>query len=148
METKENHKQNALFEKKAFINAVRERGFAALTEMTQTEQVQVVNWAQDVFNQYRNVIDKHPEKIKSSADLPCHKEEIRIAIKTLLPAYLNPASKNTLQELKEKYVALASFQERDQPEDAVMNLVISEQKVLQDDINLYIMDLPVSEKDE
>ena len=104
MKTKENHKRNAFFEMNTFINAMRERGFSALTEMTQSEQVQVVNWAQDVFNQYRNVIDKYPEKIKSSADLPFHKEEIRIAIKTLLPAYLDPASKNTLQELKEKYV--------------------------------------------
>ena len=116
-----------------------------MAEMTQTEQVQVVNWAQDIFNQYRTVIDEHPEKIKKSSDLHFPKEEIRIAIKTLLPAYLDPASKNMLQELKEKYVALGSFQESDQTEDEVMELVISEQKVLLDDINLYIMDLPTSD---
>jgi hypothetical protein len=142
MKNQPNHNPEASFEKKVFLKAMRDRGFEALMEMTQTEQIQVVNWAQEVFNQYRTVVDEHPEKIKNSYDLPFPKEEIRIAIKVLLPAYLDQASTNTLNELKEKYVALGYFQDPDLSENVVMDLVMSEQKVLQEDINVFINDLP------
>ena len=141
MESQPNQNRKASFEIKDFLKAMRDRGLAALTDMTQKEQVQVVNWAQDVFNRYRIVIKKHPGKIKNSSDLPFPKEEIRLAIKVLLPAYLDKASVEVLDELKEKYVGLGAFQKMDQPEDVLMELIISEQKILLEEINAFINDL-------
>ena len=78
---------------------------------------------------------------KKKLDLPFPKEEIRLAIKVLLPAYLDKASVDVLDELKEKYVGLGAFQKMGQPEDALMELIISEQKILLEEINAFINDL-------
>jgi hypothetical protein len=130
------------FEIKDSLKTMRDRGIAALTNMIQKEQVQIVNWAQYVFNRYRTVIKRHLGKIKNSSDLPFPKEEIRLAIKVPLPAYLDKASVDVLDDLKEKNVGLGTFQKMNQPEDVLMELIISEQKILLEEINAFINDLP------
>jgi hypothetical protein len=64
--------------------------------LTQKEQVQVANQAQEVFDQYASVIEQNPQKIKDFVVLSFEKDEIKTAIKTLLPAYLDKGSEDLL----------------------------------------------------
>jgi hypothetical protein len=141
MEKQPNQYRKASFEIKDFLKAMRDWGLAALTKLNKSEQVQVVNWAQDVFDQYASVVEQYPHKIKDLAALPFEKDEIKTAIKTLLPAYLEKGSEDLLNELKDKYVGLGAFQKIDQTESVLIDLIISEQKVLLEDITAYLIEL-------
>jgi hypothetical protein len=106
-------------------------------------------------------------KIKNIDDLPFPKEEIKVAIKTLITAYAAKDSKDILAMLKDQYVRLSTFQKLNQEDkDTIikeaaevdstsdlsatslfptyqkyMQYVISEQKVLLEDINTFLDNL-------
>ena len=65
-----------------FIKDFRNKGISALSKLNKDKQSFLVNWAQDVVDQYGSVLTEHPMKIKNLVDLPCPKEYIKIAIKT------------------------------------------------------------------
>jgi hypothetical protein len=147
-----------------YIKDFSEKGIASLSKLSTDEQRFVVNWAQDVVDQYGSALKEHPMKIKNIDDLPFPKEEIKVAIKTLITAYAAKDSKGILAMLKDQYVRLSTFQKLNQEdkdttikEAAEMNstsdlsgtslfptyqkymqLVISEQKVLLEDINTFL----------
>jgi len=153
---------------KDFIQDFRLNGISALAYMREDEQKNIVNWARDVVNQYGSLLQESPAKIKDRADLPCPREDLKVAIKVLLPAYLSKGSDETVDQLKDRYARLSVFQainredkeainkestELDQksvPADSslfpiyqkYMQIIISEQKIFLEDINTFIEDLP------
>lgn len=156
-----------------FIKDFKKKGIITLANMSKDEQTIIINWAQDVVDRYGSVLKEYPLKIKNLIDLPCPKENIQIAIKTLLPAYVAKGSDDIVNLLKDRYVRLSAFQdigqedkgniikesnEFDQTSESTdtslfsayqkyMQIIISEQKILLEDINTFINDLQIQKKD-
>jgi hypothetical protein len=141
------------------IKNFRQKGLSVLSDMSKGDQA--------VVDRYGDLLQKNPSKIKNVADLPCPKEDLKIAIKVLLPAYLAKGSDDIVDLPKDRYVRLGAFQEISQEDkDAIikesdeidhksestdtsffstyqkyMQIVVSEQKTLLDEINAFIHDL-------
>jgi hypothetical protein len=152
-----------------FLKQFRKDGISVLADLDKDDQAQIVNWAQDVVNQFGSILKENPMKIKNLVDLPCPKEDLKIAIKVLLPAYLAKGSDEVVSLLKDRYVRLSAFQEISQVDkDTIirevnntdpksdstenelfptyhkyMEVVVSEQKLLIDEIKIYINDLQI-----
>ena len=152
-----------------FLKQFRKAGISVLADLDKDDQAQIVNWAQDVVNQFGSILKENPMKIKNLVDLPCPKEDLKIAIKVLLPAYLAKGSDEVVSLLKDRYVRLSAFQEISQVDkDTIirevnntdpksdstenelfptyhkyMEVVVSEQKLLIDEIKIYINDLQI-----
>jgi hypothetical protein len=152
-----------------FLKQFRKDGITVLADLDKDDQAQVVNWAQDVVNQFGSTLKENPMKIKNLVDLPCPKEDLKIAIKVLLPAYIAKGSDEIVSLLKDRYVRLSAFQEISQEDkdtiikevnkidpksDSIetelfptyhkyMEIVVSEQKLLIDEIKIFINDLQI-----
>ena len=150
-----------------YIKDFNDKGITSLSILSTDGQRMVVNWAQDVVDQYRSTLKEHPMKINNLENLPFPKEEIKVAIKTLITAYAAKDSKGILTILQDQYVRLSTFQklnqedkdtitkeaaEMDQTSDLsdtslfptyhkYMQFVISEQKVLLEDIKTFLSNL-------
>jgi len=151
----------------AYIDAFRKAGLSALTELGNNDQASIANWAQDVVNRYGAILVEYPMKLKDEKDLPHTKETIKIAIKTLMPAYVLKGMEDSVKLLKDRYIRLSTFQEID-PEDKktivhmvndenhtsplsdtslmpahqkYMQLALSEEKILLEDIDAFLGDL-------
>jgi hypothetical protein len=159
--------QNATSEIKDFLEKFRKNGISTLAALDKDQQAQYINWAQDIVNQYGFILEENPMKIKNTVDLPCAKEILKIAIKTLLPAYVAKGSDDIVGLLKDRYVRLSAFQEisREDKETIIkeskqidqkaestdtsifptylkyMQIIISEQKIFLEDIETFINDL-------
>jgi hypothetical protein len=151
------------------LKEVRDGGISELAHLDKSVQARVVNWAQDVVNQYKSILKENPGKIKNSVDLPCPKEALKLAIKALLPAHVAKGSDEMVNFLKDSYVRLSAFQEisREDKNTVIkeshemdpklestetslfsnyhkyMQIIVSEQKILLDDINTFINDLKI-----
>jgi hypothetical protein len=148
----------------AYIDAFRKAGLSALTELGNDDQAAIANWAQDVVNRYGAILVEYPLKLNDAKDLPHTKETIKIAIKTLLSAYVLKGMDDSISLLKDRYVRLSTFQEID-PEDKktifrtvndenqtspptdtslmpahqkYMQLALSEEKILLEDITAFL----------
>jgi hypothetical protein len=149
-----------------YLKLFRKKGPAALAGLSNQEQTAVASWARKVVDQYISTLVEHSTKIQNIDALPFPKETIKIAIKTLIPAYALTDSEDMLDLLKDRYVRLSSFQEINQEEikidyteagdpnqalpdsdtvfalnDKLMQLVLSEEKILFEDIETYLSDL-------
>ena len=156
-----------------FLKQFRNDGISAIAHLDKDEQAQVVNWAQDIVNKYGTILKETSMKIKTLVDLPCPKEDLKIAIKVLLPAYIGKGSNDIVALLKDRYVRLSAFQEISQEDqDTIikeagaidqkkestgsvlfstyhkyMEISISEQKILHDEVNTFIKDLQNQKRD-
>jgi len=156
-----------------FIKDFRKNEMAAIAKLNEGNQTSIVNWAQEIVDRYGSLLQDYAAKIKDIDDLPCSREDLKIAIKVLLPAYLAKGSEETVDLLKNRYVRLSAFQAI-RPEDKeisnkksndfdqkakatdsslfpiyhkYMQIVISEQNVFLEEINMFINDLKVPKKD-
>lgn len=156
-----------------FIKNFRNNEMDAIAKLDEEKQAIIVNWARDLVDQYGSLLQAHPAKIKDIADLPCPREDLMIAIKVLLPAYIAKGSDDSVDLLKDRYVRLSAFQaisredkeslqkkfpDSDQKPDPAdsslfpayqkyMQIVISEQAVFLEDINTFISDLRLRQTD-
>ena len=156
-----------------YIKDFRDKGILALADMSEDEQTNFANWAKDVVDRYGSILQEYSAKIKNIADLPCPKEDLKIVIKALLPAYLAKGSDDIVNLLKDRYIRLSAFQEISQKDkeniikesneidqksgstdnslfskyQKYMQLIISEQKILLEDINTFIDDVQIQKRD-
>ena len=156
-----------------YIKEFRQKGLSILSGMGKDEQTILVNWAQNIVDRYGLLLQENPAKIKNVADLPCPKADLKIAIKVLLPAYLAKESDDIVDLLKDRYARLSAFQEISQEDkEAITNIsdeigqksestdtsffstyqkymqiIVSEEKILLDDIDAYINDLQIRKMD-
>ncbi len=168
LETNSRTSENSSSEVEALLNKLRKTGITAILTMNKKAQITVLNWAHNLVNQYDATLKNNPVKLKDTAELPCSKMDVKLAIKLLMLASVEKRlDDNTVVNLKDKFVSLGSFQSIDQ-EDIVklinyisdiqkksmdadtpsfselnkyMNLIISEQKALLDEINSFIEDI-------
>jgi hypothetical protein len=158
---------------KDYIENFRKTGITALATMSKHEQSVVVKWSQAVVQQFEELLKKNPMKINDAAILPYPKESIKIAVKTLLLAYVAKESDEIINSLKDRYILLNRFQEI-RPEDIdtvykeaneieqksdstdislfptfykYMQVGVSEQKALLDEINSIIREFQAQSKD-
>jgi NurA-like 5'-3' nuclease len=150
------------------LNELRKTGITGILTMNKKEQITVSNWAHEFVNQYDAILKNNPMKLKDISELPCSKMDAKMAIKLLLLASVEKGLKdNTVVKLKDKFVRLGTFQSIDQediskltkhlsyiqnkPMDAdtssfpelnkYMDLILSEQKALLEEINSFIEDI-------
>jgi ABC-type antimicrobial peptide transport system permease subunit len=161
------NKKNISSKIENLLNEVKGKEISALAHMNEEDKVLISKWAQQITDRYIAVLKKHPEKIKNIADLPASKDEIKIAIKILLTAYIIKKSKKMVDILKDYYISIGSFQNIDLEdkekiiEEAnrtdkklknsstslfsnhhkYMEVIISEQGALVKDLNNFINDL-------
>jgi len=155
-------------ELEGLLNRLRKTEITAILAMNKKAQITVLNWANNLVNQYDAILKNNPMKLKDIAGLPCSKMDAKLAIKLLmLTAVEKKIEDNTVVNLKDKFVSLGSFQSIDQkdkvkliqyisdiqkqsmdagtpsfPElNKYMSLIISEQKALLDEINSFIRDI-------
>ena len=168
LETNSRTSENSSSEVEALLNKLRKTGITAILTMNKKAQITVLNWAHNLVNQYDATLKNNPVKLKDTAELPCSKMDVKLAIKLLMLASVEKRlDDNTVVNLKDKFVSLGSFQSIDQ-EDIVklinhisdiqknsmdadtpsfpelnkyMDLIISEQKALLDEINSFIEDI-------
>jgi len=156
-----------------YVKEFRQKGLSILSGMSKDAQTILVNWAQNVVDRYGLLLQENPAKIKNVADLPCSKADLKIAIKVLLPAYLAKESGDIVDLLKDRYARLSAFQEISQEDKETiikisdeigqksesadtsffstyqkyMQIIVSQEKILLDDIKAYINDLQIRKTD-
>lgn len=158
----------SLSEFETILNTLRKTGITAILTMNKKSQVAASNWAHDILNQYNAILQNNPMKLKNITELPNSKMDAKLAIKLLLLASVEKGLKDhTVVNLKDKFVSLGSFQSIEQkdigklkkylsdiqnksiesetlsfPElSKYMDLIISEQKALLEEINSFIEDI-------
>ncbi len=160
--------ENISSEVEALLNKLRKKGITAIFSMNKKAQMTVSNWAHDFVNQYNTVLKNNPMKLKNITELPCSKMDAKLAIKLLVLVSVEKGLEDkTVVDLRDKFVSLGSFQSIDQKDTIKimttardiqkkssetdtssflelskhMNLIISEQKALLDEINSFIEDI-------
>ena len=155
------------------LNEIKDKGIFALTRMSDKNQVMITKWAQDIFDRYESVLESQPTKIKNIVELPASKQEVKIAIKILLTVYFLKESDEKVDSLKDRYISIGAFQNIDLEDRGKkiyevnnfeeelesdyasvfpeyhkhIEVIISEQNVLLDDVNNFLNDLKELEKE-
>jgi hypothetical protein len=159
--------ENSSSEIEALLNKLRKTGITKILAMNKKAQITLSNWAHDLVNQYNGILKNNPMKLKDIAKLPSSKMDVKLAIKLLLLASVEKGLKdNTVVDLRDKFISLGAFQTIDKkdhvkfmkyiddiqkksmaphttsfPElNKYMDLIISEQKALLEEINSFIAD--------
>ncbi len=154
-------------EKTAAVKDLLSKGIPVLWSMSQTQQAEVVQWAGSVIERYDYIRRSYPSKLKNAESLPCSKQELELAIKVQLLPHIANGAEADIDQLKQRYIDLASFQHihtedkevldealngtHNGPDIASANLhplyqkyidqALSEQNSLIDKINRYIEDI-------
>ena len=163
-----NTKDSSSSEVGALLNKLRETGIIPILNMNKKSQMTMSSWAHDIVNQYNTVLKNNPMKLKNITELPCSKMDAKLAIKFLLLGSVEKGlGDHTTSNLRDKFISLGSFQSIDQkdivklmkyirdikkksmnantfslPEfNKYMDLIISEQKALLEEINSFIEDI-------
>jgi hypothetical protein len=149
------------------LNEIKDKGIFAFAGMSEENQVIITKWAYEISDRYVSVLKKHPTKIKDIAELPASKQEVKMAIKILLTAPVVKKSDEIVDTLKDRFVSIGAFQDIDQDDKEKMfeqdnkieteleytsssefskyhkylEVIISEQNALLDDVNNFINDL-------
>jgi hypothetical protein len=163
-----NTKESSSSEVGALLNKLRKKGIIAIINMNKKSQMTMSSWAYDIVDQYNAVLKNNPMKLKNITELPCSKMDVKLAIKFLLLGSVEKGlDDNTASNLKDKFISLGSFQSIDQNDmvklmkytrdikeksmdanifslpgfNKYMDLIISEQKALLEDLNSFIEDI-------
>lgn len=158
---------NALLISSKLMADLKNKGILAFKKMTDEEQKRVWEWAKEVIQQYRNVLESDPSNIRNIEDLPFPKEDIKLAIKLSIPLYLSKDMQNMVKKLKTAYKEIGGFQLMDPDDrkellhkadskgktssqtdntfyplsDKYTELTVSEKKALLQEINDFVADL-------
>jgi len=152
----------------ALLNRLRKMGVTELLTMNKKAQTTLSYWAHDLVKKYSTVLKNNPMKLKDITKLPSSKLDVKLAIKLLILASVKKGPEDsTVVNLRDKFISLGSFQSVDQEEilrlmqhsrtvhkksmgvdmsslpglNKYMDLIISEQKVLIEEINSFIEDI-------
>ena len=163
-----NTKESSSSEAGVLLNKLRKTGIIAILNMNKKSQMIMSNWAHDIVNQYNAVLKKNPMKLKNITELPCSKMDAKLAIKLLMLGSVEKGlDNNSASNLRDKFISLGSFQSIDQKDivklmkyirdikeksmdantfslpgfNKYMDLIISEQKALLEEINSFIEDI-------
>jgi hypothetical protein len=163
-----NIKESSSSEVGTLLNKLRKTGIVAILNMNKKSQMTMSSWAHDIVNQYNAVLKNNPMKLKNITELPCSKMDAKLAIKFLLLGSVEKGlGDHAASNLRDKFISLGSFQSIDQKDivklmnyirdikkksvdanifslpgfNKYMDLIISEQKALLEEINSFIEDI-------
>jgi len=163
-----NTKDGFSSEAEALLNKLRKMGIISILNMNKKSQLTMSNWAHDIVSQYNAVLKNNPMKLKNIKELPCSKMDAKLAIKFLMLGSVEKGlDHNTVSNLRDKFISLGSFQPIDQKDivklmkyitdikekfmednnfslpgfNKYMDLIISEQKALLEEISSFIEDI-------
>ena len=63
----------------------KRKGLSAFKNMNEEEQKALISWSKNVTRQYTNLIGNDLSNIRDKKDLPYAREDIKFAIKLMLP---------------------------------------------------------------
>jgi hypothetical protein len=158
---------------KNFIDEIKDAGIFAIAHESEQKQAIITKWAQDISDRYLSVLKKHPAKIRNIVELPVSKEEVKIAIKISLISHVMRKSDEMVEILKDRYISIGEFQDIDPDDKEIiieevsnidqqlesayesvfpnyhkyMEVIISEQNTLLEDVNNFINDLKELKKE-
>jgi hypothetical protein len=137
----------------SLLKNFKRKGLSAFNDMNEKEQKTVINWSNNVTRQYTNLIDNDLSNIKDLADLPYPKDDIKLAIKIILPIYISNGPPNMVKKLALAYQELGSFQQIDPGDnEAILNPKISKDtnssKKLRKSLTIYdeYLEISISER--
>jgi hypothetical protein len=163
-----NKKESSSSEVRGLLSKLRKMGIIAILNMNKKSQLTMSNWAHDIVNQYNAVLKNNPMKLKNITELPCSKMDAKLAIKFLMLGSVEKGlDDNAASNLRDKFISLGSFQSIEQKDivklmkyirdikeksmennifslpglNKYMDLIISEQKALLEEINSFIEDI-------
>lgn len=166
-------KKNTLLISPKLLANLRNKGIIAFKQMTDDEQKEVWKWSKGVIRQYKSTLEADPSNIRNIKDLPFPKEDIQLAIKLALPLYISKDMQSAVKMLKTAYKEIGTFQvienenkkellNKTDPKhrrsfadnktinplsDKHIDITISEQKVLLQEINDFVNDLEAIMRD-
>ena len=150
------------------LAALKRKGIVAFRQLTDDEQKRVWQWCNEVVQHFRGVLETDPRNIRNVENLAFPKEDIKLAIKMLLPLFISKDMHSMVRKLKNAYQEIGTFQTIDpkdhayltdiansqakvtsktqypelvRAKDRYMELVISEKKGLLHEINNFVNDL-------
>lgn len=154
---------------------LKHKGIVAFRQLTEEEQKRVWKWCNEVVHHYRGVLETDPRNIRNVENLGFPKDDIKLAIKMLLPLFISKDMHSMVRKLKNAYQEIATFQTIDpkdhaylsdiatsrakvtskaqypelvRAKDKYMELVISERKGLLQEINNFVNELVTLTSDE
>lgn len=148
---------------KKLIDKINKKGFYELAQMTPENQASVAKWAKGIYEQYTLVLEKNPLKIRNINELSVSKQDVKLSIKILIATYYLKGAEKTVNKLRDQYISLGSFQKINHEDKKkitgdgnqfeqelasiypeyhkYLEIIISEQDALIDDLNIFISDL-------
>jgi len=93
------------------LKKIKRQGTSAFKDMNEKEQKAVFNWSKDITRQYTSLIENDLSNVKNLADLPCPKDDIKMAIRVMLPIFISNGPQGMVKKLKLAYQELGSFQQ-------------------------------------
>lgn len=145
------------------LGEINKKGFFTLTRMSPANQGLIAKWATHIYDRYRSILEMNPAKIKNILDLPVSKQDVKLAIKILLTTYFAKGADDIVNRLQNHFISIGSFQHineedkekivtesnrLDQNLESIypeyhkyLEIIISEQNVLSDDLNHFSSDL-------
>jgi hypothetical protein len=149
------------------LKSFKRKGISAFKNLDEKEQKALFNWSKNVTRQYTKLIDNDLSNLKDIADLPYPKEDIKLAIKIMLPIYISNGPQSMIKKLKLAYQELATFQQIKKGDDKkiispatskntdasitnrenltsynkYLDIAISKRKILFQEIDNYVEDL-------
>ena len=122
-----NIKESSSSEVGALLNKLRKTGIVAILNMNKKSQMTMSSWAHDIVNQYNAVLKNNPMKLKNIKELPCIDQKDIVK----LMKYIRDIKKKSMDA---NIFSLPGF-------NKYMDLIISEQKALLEEINSFIEDI-------
>ena len=89
----------------------KRKGISAFKDLDAKEQKALINWSKKVTRKYTYLVDNDLSNVKDTEFLPYPKEDIKLAIKMLLPIYVSSGPQSMIKRLKLAYQELGSFQQ-------------------------------------
>lgn len=93
------------------LKDLRRKGISAFKDLKTKEQKAVIDWSKVVTREYFHLVDNNLSNVKDIADLPYPKEDIKLALKMILPIYVSSGPRSMIKRLKLAYQELGAFQQ-------------------------------------
>jgi hypothetical protein len=149
------------------LNNFKRKGISAFKDLQTKDQKALINWSEKITREYTNLVDNDLSNVKDITALPHPKDDIKIALKIILPVYISGGPPRMIKRLKLAYQELGSFQQINPGDkktilnptaikdadsstkisdclatyDRYLEIAISERKILFQEIENYIEDV-------
>jgi len=101
---------NALLVSSKILADLKYKGILAFKQMTDDDQKRVWQWSKEVVKQYLIKLESDPSNIRNVEILPFSEDDIKLAIKLVIPFYISKDMQSMVKKLKAAYKEIGTFQ--------------------------------------